>query len=123
MISLKIVAPPDGPLCDFCSCRPVTARYHAKDFEMESVNISLPVHQQSIGDWAACSDCENMLDANDWEGIVARAVTYFYKNHPELEAMCLLTGMKFEDFKRQMKEDFWHLYRQLRENGCIKGTL
>jgi len=118
-----IVAPPTGPLCDFCSCRPVTARYKALTFEMqqsEACSIS-GLRQGSVGDWAACSDCEKMLDANDWEGIVARAVVYFIKHHPETEAMCALGGISFDQFKRTMKEDFWNLYRQLRDKGFTKA--
>lgn len=123
MMHINITAPKEGPICDFCSCRPVTARYKAKTFEMKSAIFPLSsLHQVSEGDWAACSDCEKLLDAYDWEGIVARAVTYFFKNHPELELMCRLTGMAFDDFKTQMKEDFWSLYRQLRENGCTKAN-
>ena len=121
MMHFQIKAPASGPICDFCSQRPVTARYRAKTFEMKSAMFPVPaLHQMSEGDWAACSDCEKMLDVNDWEGIVARAVTYFFRNHPELELMAEMTGMHAQEYRKMMKEDFWSLYRQLRENGCTK---
>ncbi len=115
-----VVAPASGPICDFCSCRPVTARYTAKTFELHPGAFPLSsLHQMSVGDWAACSDCEKMLDANDWEGIVARAVFYFFKHHPEIEL--LFTGTALDNVKKQMRAEFWNLYRQLRENELSKA--
>lgn len=116
-IGIDVVAPPSGPICDFCSHTPVVARYHANEFEMKSIVGELPfgLHQMSVGDWAACSDCEKLIDALDWEGLVARAVVTFFDNYPQLRHA--LTDAQ----KKTLKEDFWNLYRQLRENGFTKA--
>lgn len=123
MVDIRVVPPPSGPICDFCSERPVTARYHAETFEMKSNLVETPFHQMSMGDWAACSDCEKLIDAYDWEGVVARAVTAFFRNHPELELTARMTGMTQREFRKMMKEDFWSLYRQLRQNKFSKSSL
>jgi hypothetical protein len=72
-------------ICDFCSSKPVVARYHAADFEATPFSAgAVSFHQMSVGDWAACRECERLIDSSQWDQLVERAVFYFFVNNPEL---------------------------------------
>jgi len=68
---------PLGLKCDFCSGRPIMARYHAESFVVESVTVF-----ESCGDWAACSKCEALIDAGNWDELVRRVRHSMFVLHP-----------------------------------------
>lgn len=75
-------------LCDFCSGRPVTARYNADDFHADTISAyaaktHIEFESVSVGDWAACAHCEALIDAKDWDTLLTRAVTEFFHHNPQ----------------------------------------
>jgi hypothetical protein len=69
-------------VCDFCSEAPVIARYQAKDFVTTIKVEDIELTQVSLGDWAACKECEVLVDTSRWDAVVDRATAKFYEHHP-----------------------------------------
>lgn len=57
--------------CDFCSAPVVAAHYLAPDHVIEEVP---GVQRISTGGWAACADCDRLLQAGDTEGVIDHSV-------------------------------------------------
>jgi hypothetical protein len=53
-------------VCDFCSARPIAYDIEADDFEDES-------RHASVGGWAACAECGQLIEARDRGGLYKRA--------------------------------------------------
>src|ERR1039457_5934456 len=62
-----IIPTPQTPICDFCRAVPVTASYECEDFV-----LSEEARFGSMGGWAACADCERLVDARDVDGLLDR---------------------------------------------------
>lgn len=114
MANLFLGVPEGGEKCDFCNNRPVTAHYDAEDFVMQVVGVTKPaVDLGSGGSWAACSQCEVLIDADDWEGLVNRAISFFFAEHSEMADTLTI---------HELTEQMWSLYRQLREHKFKKAA-
>jgi hypothetical protein len=68
----------DVAYCDFCN---TTNPHKQKVYGCESFSIGIvnaegtkSVLQNSIGDWMACETCAKLVDAEDWEAILVRAL-------------------------------------------------
>lgn len=55
--------------CDFCSSYQVRLIYPAPDFLFAVVKEHAFI---SIGDWASCEDCRQLIEAQDARGLLAR---------------------------------------------------
>lgn len=108
------------PICDFCSAPNVTARYNAKDFACDTLVITdldkthIEFDQVSLGDWAACAQCETLIDAKEWDALLARAVTEFFHHNPAS------IGVVPEPM---LKEHLKRMYATLLNMGFKKGEL
>ncbi len=72
-MKIEVHQPPDGPICDFCSRRPVKWHYPAKDIRsVKGVSVPGLIDQDSIGDWAACQTCHDLIEAGDNHGLANR---------------------------------------------------
>lgn len=102
-------------ICDFCSEKPVVASYAADDFEATPFSVpGASLYQTSVGGWAACATCEKLIDANDWDRLLDRAVTTFFLKHPALLGM----------FSRErLREHLADLYDILRTKNFRKVKL
>lgn len=60
----------DEIICDFCSMPNPTRRFACPDFSMDQN----PPPLVSKGDWTACSVCGSLIDAQNWNGLLLRAV-------------------------------------------------
>lgn len=69
----------DQPICDFCSEPKWARRFHCQDFIMD-VTPGFPRYD-SKGDWLACSVCGSLIDAENWDGLVQRAVDVFSEKY------------------------------------------
>jgi hypothetical protein len=98
------------PICDFCSDTPVVARYHAEDFLTVSNDILV---SESVGDWAACSTCEALIDAGRWDDLINHAVERFFVVHPDMKDMPM-------DI---IREYLTQTYATLRQSNLKKGKL
>ncbi len=82
--------------CDFCSGPNPCWSYTATDFTVLQVLVSQ-------GSWDACDECAALIERNDREGLVVRAVNALIAIHPNLaaeRAWCLTMA-------RRVHEDFW----------------
>ena len=64
--------------CDFCSEQPTTQIYPCKNFVIPRTQTSAFQHE-SVGGWAACSKCGELIDAGGWAELTDRAFTSFLK--------------------------------------------
>jgi len=68
-------------LCDFCSAPDAGWRHPARSF----IGYVAPgVVGESVGDWAACQECHNLIVSGNRAGLTERSVSTFIAMHPEL---------------------------------------
>lgn len=60
--------PVSSPVCDFCGHDSPAWDYDCQDF------VIAP-DLASQGGWAACTPCSNMIEADDWDGVLERCVS------------------------------------------------
>lgn len=61
-------------VCDFCGEGIVTVRYECRDFTSTQAWGSTIVDFDSHDYWAACRGCQLLIDADDREGLMKRAI-------------------------------------------------
>jgi len=54
-------------ICDFCNAPDPPWEYMAKEIDL------IPGDTVSVGSWCACTPCRELIDANDRDGLAARA--------------------------------------------------
>src|SRR5712691_10119589 len=68
------------PMCDFCTSPDPAWRYPARDIELGTLvgfADESPVFSEqrvSAGDWAACEECGDLIEARDWPGLARRSL-------------------------------------------------
>jgi hypothetical protein len=63
------------PVCDFCLTPQVTHSILAGDFRLPDPVPGLgTLKQWSRGNWSACDTCAALIQQDDWDGLVARAM-------------------------------------------------
>ena len=68
-------------ICDFCSDSPVTWRYPAQTFiAYETAGLV----GQSVGDWAACNGCYELIQSGNREQLLERSLQNLIANNPDL---------------------------------------
>ena len=63
-------------ICDFCSAPKPARRYSCRPFKMTGPKL------RSVGGWAACNACAELIDADRWEDLADRSVDSFLKKYP-----------------------------------------
>jgi hypothetical protein len=77
----QIVEPfPGREMCNFCSERPTTQLYACKNFLIPRTKTAL-FQRESVGAWAACARCAELVDGERWSELTDRALTNFIKQH------------------------------------------
>jgi len=69
-------------VCDFCSHPSVGWRYPARSFVAYIVG---GIAGQSVGDWAACDTCYELIEKDDRPGLAAHSIDSLIRLHPECE--------------------------------------
>jgi hypothetical protein len=80
--------------CDFCSAEPVTSVVLARKFDLPNTRSS------SVGPWAACQPCGDLVARNEW----GRLVTRVKQNGPEVA-------------RRTPRRIFVQIYDELQRNS------
>jgi hypothetical protein len=63
-------------ICDFCSDAKPERVYKSPDFTMDESHPEIGVPgMRSKGAWIACLACAALIDKEDWDGLVLRAVS------------------------------------------------
>ena len=70
-------------ICDFCSDPHVAWRYPAHSFVAYAV---AGIVGQSIGDWAACNVCHELIEVGDRAALVERSLSRLLEKHPDVRA-------------------------------------
>jgi hypothetical protein len=101
----------EGSKCDFCSSKNICVSYMCEDIPAEFCNDNdIGIRAMSSGDWVACSECEEVIDKKDLDGLVKRVMSVFTKkqNVSENEKKELTYGLRslYKVFieKRSVKE-------------------
>ncbi len=68
-------------ICDFCSSPDVKWRYPAKTFLAYVTDL---VAGESLGDWAACTKCHDLIERDDRAGLAAWSIESLIAVHPEM---------------------------------------
>lgn len=68
-------------ICDFCSAPNVAWRYPAQSFVAYAI---AGVVGQSVGDWAACRTCHELIEAGDRRGLLDRSLGTLLEKNPEM---------------------------------------
>ena len=68
-------------LCDFCSAPDAGWRHPARSF---IGYVARGVVGESVGDWAACQECHQLIVSGDRARLTERSVVTFIARHPEL---------------------------------------
>ena len=68
-------------ICDFCSEPHVAWRYPVQSF---IAYAEAGIVRRSIGDWAACSMCHRLLEADDRYGLLERSIQMLLEKNPEM---------------------------------------
>lgn len=76
---ISVVPPDSGEICDFCSSTPVYAAYQCEDFVCVK---NEDYEESSIGAWAACKTCSDLIEAERWKDLLERSVETFMQTNP-----------------------------------------
>lgn len=71
-------------ICDFCSDPSVGWRYPARTF---LAYIIEGIAGQSVGDWAACVACHDLIEKDDRSGLAAHSIESLIDVHPEMRSV------------------------------------
>lgn len=89
-------------LCDFCSAPDPAWCYPARTF----VAYCTPtVVGESVGAWAACDQCQALIEADDRRGLAQRSLDELIRKHPEASAAA---GVLHEELTALHREFFEH---------------
>lgn len=94
---IAILAPPSGAKCDFCSYPQAYASYPCEDF----VAARDPIFGEHLlkGNWAACRECDSLIRAENWNGLLDRSTARFKED-------CGVIPPGFREHVRQIHEGF-----------------
>ena len=95
---------PGREMCDFCSERPTTQIYACKNFLIPRTKTALFQHE-SVGAWAACQACAELINGERWAELTERAFTNFLKQD------CVARYAHFD-----VREQFREIHQLFREN-------
>jgi hypothetical protein len=69
---LELEAIPGQEGCDFCTSPEIKWQYMAADFSSSQVSW-----WESIGAWAACAPCSDLIEASKWDELADRCLHEF----------------------------------------------
>ena len=84
-------------LCDFCSEPSVIFRYPAQSFV---AYVAAGIAGESVGDWAACAICHQLIQAGDWAALSERSLRTLIEKHPEMQDAEAALRAQIADFHR-----------------------
>lgn len=96
----RTVAARFGARCDFCGEEDPVIVFPCRDFTTDDGELLQ-------GGWAACPACRDMVDADDHEGLISRAIYLFAKQHPRTCYRLLARGVVPGRPARRRHQGFW----------------
>lgn len=86
------------PICDFCSAKTAPWVFKADTYVAWENKY---LNGLSVGDWAACDTCKQLVDAGDRVALTARSFECMVFLHPEMH---LLEDWMKEGIKEALKD-------------------
>lgn len=96
-VVIKLQRPDDDLICDFCSSPGVHASHACYDF-VDPATKGLPFTGESKGAWAACQECDKLIQAEDWVGLAQRSAEKFFEKYSGM----IDPRLTIERFKQEM---------------------
>ena len=90
--------------CDFCGAEGVVWLYSAKNFDYIMVDGET---YRSLGEWAACEICAELIEKGDREGLVERSTdfsSHSYALSPKMKKLLKVELRIFQSFFWNNKE-------------------
>ena len=81
--------------CDFCGATEVAWFYPAKNFDYMVVDGNT---YRSLGEWAACETCADLIEKGDREGLVERSTDYSSYDYGLSQEMKRLLKVELDNF-------------------------
>jgi len=78
--TLHIVPQSGGECCDFCTAEPIQKLYRCGNFLWQRQSI---FPHGSVGEWAACRECAELIDNEKWSSLTERSLRYFLRRHTD----------------------------------------
>lgn len=103
MHKITIVPSKDQPICDFCSSPKVWTSYQCEDFVMGKGEL---LETSSVGQWAACNICAQLIDAGKWDELLQRSIDTFMDKHAVIprEVVTSFITRLHKMFREHMKQ-------------------
>lgn len=97
------------PLCDFCSVHennPPTAFYPCKNFQYQPSRMTL------LNDWAACKECDQLIQAENLSDLIIRSVDTYLKRYGlyvmTKGGLRIRTRLEIKNHVTQIHIKFWN---------------
>ncbi|MCW5979600.1 MAG: hypothetical protein KIT09_16095 [Bryobacteraceae bacterium] len=84
-------------ICDFCSEPNVAWRYPAQSF---LAYVIAGVFGESVGDWAACRTCHELIETGDQSGLLERSLGTLLEKNPGMRPAEEELRRQLADFHR-----------------------
>lgn len=99
--------------CDFCFWRDPQWVIPVRDFSYNWAKLGMPIGGSSVGSWAACDTCADLVNRGLWPNLVRRAADAYLHTTRELE---LDSAMHNDEASEFAIEHIRATYKKLRKN-------
>ena len=87
--------------CDFCGVVGASWSYQVDQVE-RAVGHGHNLEVRSVGNWAACEQCHELIEGEDWNGLLSRSLEY----------LGLAVGANRRIHLTKVLLDFQHMFRE-----------
>ena len=102
-------------ICDFCSEPQVAWRYPVRSFLAYAV---AGVIGQSVGDWAACTICHDLIETGDRAGLSERSLRTLLEGNPDMRPAEAELREQIAQFHRMFFANRLGTVRQQQQRAC-----
>lgn len=85
-------------ICDFCSAQNPAWQYPALTFLAYCISH---IGGESVGDWAACDACHQLIEAEDRRGLAQRSLQELILKHPETSSAATELYLELVELQQQ----------------------
>jgi hypothetical protein len=101
MRHLHMVPTSDRGSCDFCAAQPIQWLYPCRNFSWQQRNIFA---SGATGFWAACRECSELVDSQQWNSLTERSLREFVLNHASARLDVILLRQQFRAIHELFRE-------------------
>jgi hypothetical protein len=108
MTLVPCIVPRGGDHCDFCCASPVFKVYACTNFVLQGNPVF--ASGLSVGSWAACKKCAELVNAGKWADLTERALRKFARRYGVSRHEMFAVRTQFADihqlFAKHVLKDF-----------------